>query len=83
MRARTGRDDHPDTGFAGLTRRFDLLKPVIAAVNGLALGGGLEIVLACDLAIAAEHAQFGLPEPLVGWRRWAAVACSASCGRCP
>ncbi|MGH6943197.1 MAG: enoyl-CoA hydratase-related protein, partial [Geminicoccaceae bacterium] len=66
VRARTGRDDHPDTGFAGLTRRFDLLKPVIAAVNGLALGGGLEIVLASDLAIAADHAQFGLPEPLVG-----------------
>jgi crotonobetainyl-CoA hydratase len=66
LRAETGRDDHPDTGFAGLTRRFDLLKPVIAAVNGLALGGGLEIVLACDLALAAEHAQFGLPEPLVG-----------------
>jgi crotonobetainyl-CoA hydratase len=66
QRARTGRDDHPATGFAGLTRRFDLLKPVVAAVNGLALGGGLEIVLACDLAIAAEHAQFGLPEPLVG-----------------
>jgi crotonobetainyl-CoA hydratase len=66
LRAETGRDDHPDTGFAGLTRRFDLLKPVIAAVNGLALGGGLEIVLACDLALAADHAQFGLPEPLVG-----------------
>lgn len=65
-RAETGRDDYPDTGFAGLTRRFDLLKPVIAAVNGLALGGGLEIVLACDLAIAADHAQLGLPEPFVG-----------------
>jgi crotonobetainyl-CoA hydratase len=66
LRVETGRDDHPDTGFAGLTRRFDLLKPVIAVVNGLALGGGLEIVLACDLALAADHAQFGLPEPLVG-----------------
>jgi crotonobetainyl-CoA hydratase len=66
VRAETGRDDHPKTGFAGITRRFDLLKPVIAAINGLALGGGLEIVLACDLAIAADHAQFGLPEPLVG-----------------
>jgi crotonobetainyl-CoA hydratase len=53
-------------GFAGLTTRFDLTKPVIAAVNGLALGGGFEIVLACDLVVAAEHAQFGLPEPKVG-----------------
>jgi len=53
-------------GFAGLTTRFDLTKPVIAAVNGLALGGGFEIVLACDLVVAVEHAQFGLPEPKVG-----------------
>jgi crotonobetainyl-CoA hydratase len=66
VRAATGRDDHPPTGFAGLTGRFDLFKPVLAAVNGLALGGGVEIVVACDLAIAAEHAQFGLPEPRVG-----------------
>ena len=66
VRAATGRDDHPPTGFAGLTGRFDLFKPVIAAVNGLALGGGVEIVAACDLAIAAAHAEFGLPEPRVG-----------------
>jgi crotonobetainyl-CoA hydratase len=66
VRAATGRDDHPSTGFAGLTGRFDLFKPVIAAVNGLALGGGVEIVAACDLAIAADHAEFGLPEPRVG-----------------
>jgi len=65
-RALTNRDDHPSTGFAGLTRRFDLFKPVVAAVNGLALGGGLEIVLACDLAVAADHAEFGLPEPRAG-----------------
>ena len=65
-RARTNKDDHPATGFAGITRRFDLFKPVIAAVNGLAIGGGLEVVIACDLAIAAEHAEFALPEPLVG-----------------
>jgi enoyl-CoA hydratase/carnithine racemase len=60
--------DHtkPATGFAGLTHRFDLFKPVIAAVNGLCLGGGVEIVAACDLAIAADDAQFALPEPLVG-----------------
>ena len=56
----------PKTGFAGLTARFDLLKPIIAAVNGFALGGGLEIALACDIIIAAEHATLGLPEPRVG-----------------
>ncbi|MGQ0676829.1 MAG: enoyl-CoA hydratase-related protein [Rhodospirillales bacterium] len=66
VRALSNRDDHPPTGFAGITRRFDLFKPVVAAVNGLALGGGVEIVLAADLAIAADHAEFGLPEPLVG-----------------
>ncbi len=65
-RAKTNRDDHPPTGFAGITRRFDLNKPVIAAVNGLALGGGVEIVLACDLAVAVDHAEFGLPEPRAG-----------------
>lgn len=41
-------------------------KPLIAAVNGLALGGGLEVVLACDLRIAAEHARFGAPEVTLG-----------------
>jgi enoyl-CoA hydratase/carnithine racemase len=56
----------PPGGFAGLTTRFDLTKPVIAAVNGLALGGGFEVVLACDIVVAAGHAQFGLPEPKVG-----------------
>jgi crotonobetainyl-CoA hydratase len=53
-------------GFGGLHRRTDLYKPVIAAVNGFALGGGFEIVLSCDIIIAAEHATFGLPEPRVG-----------------
>ena len=46
--------------------RFDLTKPVIAAVNGLALGGGFELALACDLLIAAQNASFALPEPKVG-----------------
>jgi enoyl-CoA hydratase/carnithine racemase len=53
-------------GFGGITSRFDCFKPIIAAVNGFALGGGFEIVLSCDIVIAAEHAQFGLPEPRVG-----------------
>ena len=53
-------------GFAGITEMFDLDKPVIAAVNGITVGGGFEIVLACDLIIAVEHAEFFLPEIKVG-----------------
>ena len=56
----------PASGFAGLCSRTNREKPVIAAVNGVAMGGGLEIILACDVAIADPIASFALPEVKVG-----------------
>lgn len=56
----------PPSGFAGLCNRLDRTKPVIAAVNGVAMGGGMEIALAADLVVADEQATFALPEVKVG-----------------
>jgi crotonobetainyl-CoA hydratase len=59
-------DDYGDGGFAGLTENWNLNKPVIAALNGLVIGGGFELAMSCDLLIAADHVEFGLPEMPLG-----------------
>ena len=59
-------DDYGEGGFTGLTENWSLNKPVIAAINGLAIGGGFEMAMGCDLLIAAEHVEFGLPEMPLG-----------------
>lgn len=58
--------DYGDGGFAGLTENWNLNKPVIAALNGLVVGGGFELAMSCDLLIAADHVEFGLPEMPLG-----------------
>lgn len=65
--AKGGGGSAPDTGFAGLSQRFNLEKPIIAAVNGFAMGGGFETALACDIIISADTATFALPEVKVGF----------------
>jgi crotonobetainyl-CoA hydratase len=59
-------DDYGEGGFTGLTENWSLNKPVIAAINGHAIGGGFEMAMGCDLLIAADHVEFGLPEMPLG-----------------
>jgi enoyl-CoA hydratase/carnithine racemase len=65
-------------GFGGVTRSFELWKPVIAAVNGYAISGGLELALACDIRLAASTAQFGSQEV-----RWGFHHCDGGTVRLP
>ena len=59
-------DSDPKVPFGGITSDYICYKPIIAAINGFALGGGLEIALSCDILIASEKSTFGFPEPKVG-----------------
>lgn len=67
-----------EPGIGGITRNLEVGKPVIAAVNGLCLGGGLELALACDIRLASANATFGLPEV-----RWAIIPGQGGTQRLP
>ncbi len=67
-----------EPGIGGITRNFDPGKPIVAAINGFCLGGGLELALACDIRYASENATFGLPEV-----RWAIMPGQGGTQRLP
>ena len=69
---------HDDYGLGGITRGLEIFKPMIAAINGFCLAGGLEQALACDIRIAASHARFGLTEV-----RWAIMPGAGGTQRLP
>lgn len=73
--ARRGHESH---GLGGITRGLEIWKPMIAAINGHCLAGGMEQALACDLRIAVPHATFGLPEV-----RWAIIPGAGGTQRLP
>lgn len=68
----------PSRPVGGFLKNFLLWKPTIAAINGFALGGGLEMALACDIRIAADHARLGLPEV-----KWSLIAAAGGVSRLP
>jgi (E)-benzylidenesuccinyl-CoA hydratase len=67
-----------EPGIGGITRNLEVGKPVIVAINGICLGGGLELALACDIRLASENATFGLPEV-----RWAIIPGQGGTQRLP
>lgn len=72
------RRHHNDPGLGGITRGLEIWKPMIAAINGHCLAGGMELALACDLRLAVSHATFGLPEV-----RWAIMPGAGGTQRLP